>query len=189
MVSEVSVRVFPVGPGDEAEFIDGVRRSASLYGSWITPPDSPENFAAHLRRCSTDGYYSFLARAADGSLIGCINLNEIVRGALQSASLGYYAFAPNQGKGLMKDAMSSVISLAFTELELHRLEANIQPDNSRSVGLVKSLGFRLEGYSPRYLKLGGEWRDHERYALTSEEWDVGAQGPRQLAGAPVRTAS
>ena len=79
---------------------------------------------------------------------------------------------PNQGKGLMKRAMSCTVSRAFTDLGLHRLEANIQPGNSRSIGLVRSLGFRLEGYSPRYLKIGGEWRDHERYAITSEEWNV-----------------
>jgi ribosomal-protein-alanine N-acetyltransferase len=171
-VSEMSVDIFPVEAGDEAPFLKAVWRSRPLFGTWVAPPDSSEKFADHLRKCSTERCYSFLARTADGSLIGCINLNEIVRGFFHSAYLGYYAFEPNQGKGLMKKALSSVISRAFGELGLHRLEANIQPENSRSIGLVKSLGFRLEGYSPRYLKVGEEWRDHERYAITSEEWDV-----------------
>jgi ribosomal-protein-alanine N-acetyltransferase len=170
----MTVNVFPVGADDEAAFLDAVCRSRSLFGGWVAPPDSSEKFASHLSKYSTDRCYSFLAKAADGSLIGCINLNEIVRGAFQSAYLGYYAFEPNQGKGLMKEAMSSVISHAFKKLGLHRLEANVQPGNSRSIGLVKSLGFRLEGYSPRYLKIGGEWTDHERYAITSEEWDLEA---------------
>lgn len=78
----------------------------------------------------------------------------------------------------MKEALSAVISRAFGEHELHRLEANIQPGNVRSVGLANSLGFRLEGYSPRYLKIDGEWRDHERYAITSEEWAVEAAAAR-----------
>jgi len=117
--------------------------------------------------------------ASNGSLVGCINLNEIVRGALQSAYLGYYAFSPNQGKGLMKKALTAVVSRSFGIHALHRLEANIQPANERSIGLVTSLGFRLEGYSPRYLKIDGEWRDHERYAITSEEWSSDGSAPRQ----------
>tara|TARA_R110002012_G_scaffold18302_8_gene67513 strand:- start:2037 stop:2543 length:507 start_codon:yes stop_codon:yes gene_type:complete len=155
----------------QAAFLAAVQRSESVLGRWVSPPDTPEKYAAFLHRYSADTHQSYLALADDGTLAGCINLNEIVRGALQSAYLGYYAFHPNQGKGLMKEALSDVLSLAFDTHELHRLEANIQPGNERSIKLIKSLGFRLEGYSPRYLKIDGEWRDHERYAITSEEWD------------------
>ncbi len=63
-----------------------------------------------------------------------------------------------------------MIQLAFREYRLHRLEANIQPDNAPSIALVRGLGFELEGYSPRYLKIGGRWRDHERWAIRSETW-------------------
>jgi ribosomal-protein-alanine N-acetyltransferase len=59
---------------------------------------------------------------------------------------------------------------AFTRLELHRLEANIQPANLASITLVKRLGFHLEGLSPRYLKIAGHWRDHERWALLADDW-------------------
>lgn len=167
----MNVDLFPVSAQDEQAFLDAVQRSVGLFGGWVSPPSSPQAFAVHLERYAADRNYSFLAKRKDGSLVGCINLNEIVRGAFQSAYLGYYAFVPNSGKGLMKKAMATVISIAFRELGLHRLEANIQPQNSRSIGLAKSLGFRLEGYSPRYLKIGGEWRDHERYAITTEDWD------------------
>lgn len=168
---KVNICVFPVSAQDEKAFLDAVHRSVVLYEGWVSPPNSPEAFAAFLEKYSTECNYSFLAKNNAGSLVGTININEIVRGAFQSAFLGYYAFEPNSGKGLMKEAMTSVISIAFHELGLHRLEANIQPENSRSIGLVKSLGFRLEGYSPRYLNIGNEWRDHERYAITSEEWN------------------
>ena len=70
----------------------------------------------------------------------------------------------------MKPALAAVIAISFDNLALHRLEANIQPSNIASIALVKSLGFRLEGYSPRYLKIAGTWQDHERYAITAEEW-------------------
>jgi ribosomal-protein-alanine N-acetyltransferase len=79
-------------------------------------------------------------------------------------------FVPFEGQGLMKQALSLVLCEAFTTHELHRVEANVQPANERSKWLVRSLGFRLEGLSPRYLKIGGEWRDHERYAITAEEF-------------------
>lgn len=70
----------------------------------------------------------------------------------------------------MKEGLSLVIHRAFEELGLHRVEANIQPENRASRALVRGLGFRLEGFSPRYLKILGRWRDHERWALTAEDW-------------------
>jgi [ribosomal protein S5]-alanine N-acetyltransferase len=168
----VNVSVYPVGVDDEEAFLEAVHRSRSLMEGWVNPPDTSEAFARHLERYSPDSNCSFLATCGDGGLVGCINLNEIIRGAFQSAYLGYYAFEPNNGKGLMKKAMASVISIAFHEMELHRLEANIQPTNAKSIGLAKALGFRLEGFPPRYLNIDGAWRDHERYAITREEWSA-----------------
>ena len=106
----------------------------------------------------------------DGELAGVININEIVRGRFRSGYLGYYAFVPHNGRGYMTLGLKAVIACAFRRLRLHRLEANIQPDNEASRRLIQRLGFRREGLSPRYLKLGGVWRDHERWALTIEDW-------------------
>jgi ribosomal-protein-alanine N-acetyltransferase len=71
----------------------------------------------------------------------------------------------------MRSGLVRLIAIAFEDHGLHRLEANIQPANERSQALVKSLGFRLEGYSPRYLFIDGAWRDHDRFAITREEWN------------------
>ena len=166
----MSIAISSVCAENEAQFLAAVTRSRSLFKDWVAPPSTPARFAEHLTRYSADNNFSYLARIGDGSLIGCINVNEIVRGAFQSAFLGYYAFLPHSGKGLMKPALASVMTLAFGTLALHRLEANIQPSNIASIALVKSLGFRLEGYSPRYLNIAGAWRDHERFAITAEEW-------------------
>jgi ribosomal-protein-alanine N-acetyltransferase len=113
---------------------------------------------------------SFLVTTTAGDLAGVINVSEIVRGAFCSAYLGYYAFVPNDGCGYIRVALAKVIGLSFAKYRLHRLEANIQPGNARSIQLVQGLGFRREGYSPKYLKIGGRWRDHERWAITTELW-------------------
>lgn len=162
--------ISPVQPDDEVAFLDAVARSRALLGEWVSPPSDSERFARHLEKYSTDHHLSYLARTVEGQIVGCININNIVRGAFQSGALGYYAFSPCNGRGLMKQAMAQVISEAFGYHQLHRLEANIQPGNSASSALVRSLGFRFEGHSPRYLKIAGQWRDHDRYALTVEDW-------------------
>jgi ribosomal-protein-alanine N-acetyltransferase len=71
----------------------------------------------------------------------------------------------------MTDGMRLVTRYAFDEMKLHRVEANIQPDNIASIALVRKCGFRLEGFSPRYLQVFGEWRDHERWALLADEME------------------
>ena len=113
------------------------------------------------------GYW---VRTDANELAGVVNINEIVRGSFRSGYLGYYAFVPHAGQGYMSKGLRAVVSRAFGVLRLHRLEANIQPDNEPSRRLVQRLGFRYEGFSPRYLKVAGRWRDHERWALTAEEW-------------------
>ena len=156
---------------DEAAFLTAVRRSRKLYGKYADPPSTTERFQAALARLGDPAHEGFVVVTADADeLVGVINLNEIVRGPFQGAYLGYYAFEPFAGRGLMTEGLSLVVAKAFGELKLHRLEANIQPDNARSLALVQRLGFQREGYSPRYLKLAGRWRDHERWALLKEDW-------------------
>jgi len=156
---------------DEAEFLRAARRSRRLHRHFAHPPRTPEAYRAFVRRTrqpSHDGHV--VVDPGSEALVGVINLNEIVRGPFQSAYLGYYAFEPHAGRGFMSAGLAQVLRRAFGDLGLHRVEANIQPDNTRSIALVRRLGFRREGYSPRYLKLGGRWRDHERWALVREDW-------------------
>jgi ribosomal-protein-alanine N-acetyltransferase len=89
---------------------------------------------------------------------------------MQGAFLGYGGVAGFSGQGYMTETLQLVLRDAFTRLRLHRLEANIQPGNAPSLALAARLGFECEGFSPRYLKIGGRWRDHERWALRRETW-------------------
>jgi len=164
---------------DAEEFTGAVRASRSLHGPWLAPPDTPATFAAYLDRAARDDQASYLIRHRRcGGLVGFVNVNNIVRGALQSGYLGYGAFASHAGRGLMTAGLRAVLDSVFGELGLHRVEANIQPGNLPSIGLVRRLGFEREGFSRRYLKVGGDWRDHERWALLAEDWP----GPAGRAG-------
>ena len=111
----------------------------------------------------------FVCRRDTNELVGVVNVTQIARGNLRSAYLGYYAFAPHARQGFMTEGVSLVIAALFGRLRMHRVEANIQPGNTASRRLARRLGFRREGFSPRYLKVRGQWRDHERWALLADE--------------------
>jgi ribosomal-protein-alanine N-acetyltransferase len=158
-------------PGDRDEFIAAMRASRRLHGRWLSPPATPEAFDEWLRRTRDESFVSLLAcRRDDGAIVGYFNISQIIRGPLQSAFLGYGAVAAHAGRGYMTEGLELVLERAFTELGLHRIEANIQPDNEASIALVRRCGFVKEGFSERYLKIGGRWRDHERWAIRSEQW-------------------
>jgi len=149
-----------------AEFVAAVRRSRGLHGRWVKAPSTPAAYRAYvrgLRRPTHEGYLICLRDSNE--LVGAANISEIVRGAFRSGYLGYYAFRPHDRRGLMTEGLALVVRDAFRRLRLHRVEANIQPGNRASTRLARRLGFRREGYSPRYLKIQGRWRDHERWAL------------------------
>ncbi|MBN1237382.1 MAG: GNAT family N-acetyltransferase [Gammaproteobacteria bacterium] len=163
----------------ERDFLRGVQASRALHAGLVEPPSTGEEYRAYLRRSRRRSQESFfVASADDDGLIGVINVNDIVLYSFRSASLGYYAFVPYAGRGLMREALRLVVGRCFGEMRLHRLEANIQPHNGRSIALVERLGFTLEGFSRRYLKIGGRWRDHQRWALLAEDWRPRESRPR-----------
>lgn len=161
------VIIRPPRQSDCDEFVSAVRRSQKLHGRWIQAKAANKSeFAKYLARYLSDRHCGFLViHRTTKEIVGVININEIIRGAFQNGFLGYYAFAPHNGKGLMCEGLSLVVNHAFTKLKLHRLEADIQPDNHASIALVKKCGFVSEGLARRILKVRNRWCDHERWVL------------------------
>jgi ribosomal-protein-alanine N-acetyltransferase len=158
-------------PADCEEFLAAMRASRTLHRPWLNPPTTPEAYGRVLGRVNDDRFEPLLiCRREDGAIVGFCNISEIVRGVFRSGYLGYGAVAAYAGRGYMTEGLQLVLARAFTELGLHRLEANIQPGNSASIALVRRCGFVNEGFSERYLKIGGRWRDHERWAMRAEHW-------------------
>jgi [ribosomal protein S5]-alanine N-acetyltransferase len=171
----VSILVARLEPGDADELYAAIARSRALHEEWVTAPGSVEELRATLAQ-SGDERASYGVRTEPGDLAGVVNLTSMIRGPFQSCFLGYFALRPFEGRGCMRAGLARVLDLAFGEHGLHRVEASVQPGNVRSARLLEGLGFRLEGHSPRYLKIAGEWRDHDHYAMTAEEWPGRAPG-------------
>jgi [ribosomal protein S5]-alanine N-acetyltransferase len=153
---------------DQTAYLQAVRASRRLHRPWSYPADTAARFAVLLKRPGTETYLILLNE--DDAWAGTATLGNIVLGNLRGAYLGYEAFVPHDGRGYTTEGLSLVLRHAFGALGLHRVEANVQPENARSIALVERLGFRREGYSPRYLKIGGRWRDHVRYAIRADEF-------------------
>ncbi|GAA4430551.1 GNAT family protein [Acidovorax lacteus] len=151
---------------DQSEFIARALASRALHRPWVTAPSTPEQFKTYVGRMREPANHGFLVcEAGQGTIVGVVDLTNVVLGLCRSGYLGYYAFAGYERQGFMKAGLLQVVRHAFKSLKLHRLEANIQPGNIASIALVHSCGFAKEGYSPKYLKIGGRWRDHERWAI------------------------
>jgi [ribosomal protein S5]-alanine N-acetyltransferase len=122
------------------------------------------------REARDDLGYSYLIFAeTPPRLVGGLNLSNIRRGIAQTASIGYWIGAPYAGRGLMTDAVRSVVPFAFSALRLHRLEAACLPTNAASTRVLEKAGFRLEGRARQYLKIDGRWQDHNLFALLHDD--------------------
>jgi ribosomal-protein-alanine N-acetyltransferase len=180
-------RVFLRSPAasDLDEFVALMRASRSFHRPWATAPTDDDRFAAYLADSRRPDFEAMLVcRLEDRAIVGFFNLSQIVRRSLQSAYLGYAAGKPYAGQGYMREGISLVLRHAFLDLRLHRIEANIQPGNHASIGLAKGAGFQREGFSPRYLKIGGRWRDHERWAILADQWRKRPEGRQALEVIP-----
>ncbi len=162
----MSVDVRRVQRADAAELIAANRDNIAYHAPWVTAFTDQAGFDAWFARGVTGANVSLLARErGSGELVGVLHFSEIVLGVFRSAYLGYWGYATTGGRGLMTHALRAAVRYAFDELGLHRVEANVQPENVRSIALVRRAGFAKEGYSPGYLFIDGAWRDHERWAL------------------------
>jgi ribosomal-protein-alanine N-acetyltransferase len=163
------VTLHPITSRDQPEFLRLARASVDLHHPWMSLPTTAEEFRAYLERFEQPAARGLLIRVRDtGAIAGLININSIVRGRFQSGSVSYAAFVPTAGQGYLSAGLGLAVHDAFDTLRLHRLEANIQPGNQASIKLVQRQGFRKEGYSPDFLFIDGAWRDHERWAITTE---------------------
>jgi len=156
---------------------------------WLVPweplrstslPDPTRDRSAFEARCSArdrergaDHAYPF-GVFVDQQLAGEININNVTRGALQGATIGYWIDQARAGNSYISEAVVVAAKFAFEELQLHRLEICIVPRNTNSRRVVEKLGLRNEGIAERYLEINGTWEDHVRYAITAEEWKARA---------------
>ena len=161
---------YPNG-GDYRSMAALYRRSRSHFRGMVQPRYDRQSFDQLLKESQSESTeFFFIMRSSDETLIGTIALSQIFRKRFQNAYLGYLLGAGFTGSGYMTEAVRLVLRYAFRDLKLHRVEANVQPDNEPSIAVLKRCGFKKEGYSPKYLKIGGHWRDHERWAITKEIW-------------------
>ena len=163
----------PVNAGDRREFLALTQDGRDLHSPWIKTPLTAHTFRAYLRRNERDDHLGFAICLRDGGeMVGVVNINHIVGGALRTGSVAYFVAKQHAGKGYMREGLTQVKEHAFQELRLHRLEANIQPGNTASQALVRGCGFALEGIAPRFLYINGAWRDHERWAAVAEREEL-----------------
>ena len=178
-----------LSPDDEEPFLALGRDSRTLHRPWTYPPERPDQFRELLARTRRDDCECLLVCVHDtGAIAGVFTISQIVRASFQSAYLGYYAHEHHSRQGLMRDGLELILNHAFGRLGLHRLEANIRPENVASIALVRRLGFTREGYSRRYLRIGGRWRDHERWAILAEDWRTQRRAWHAAVRARARTA-
>ncbi|WP_233245769.1 GNAT family N-acetyltransferase [Marinicauda salina] len=142
--------------------------------AWADDELTRAAFKRRLRRYHADiesgqGYPFFVFRAADDVMLGACNLNNVRRGVLQSADLGYWIGQPYVRRGHARAAVRRVLSFAFGPLHLNRVEAATRPENEPSRRLLLSVGFTPEGFARRYLKIDGEWRDHLKFAILKDD--------------------
>ena len=155
-------------------------------GEWLTQwepmrlthhPDPETNREVFAARCGArererlaGTQYAF-GVFVDGAFAGEINLNNVVRGAFQSATIGYWIDKSRAGRSLMSEAVVVLAQYAFEEMRLHRLEICIIPRNVNSRRVMEKLDIRTEGIAERFLEINGVWEDHIRYGITYEEWN------------------
>jgi ribosomal-protein-alanine N-acetyltransferase len=165
----LNVRLRPLKATDEDAFMQGLRNTKDLLKPWVQVPLTRPAFQRYVSEMKTADDKAFAVIRTDiKALAGVVEFRDIFYGHFQNAYVIYYGFNPHLKLGLMRQAVSLVIPIAFKRLKLHRLEANVQPDNLTSIALLRSCGFSKEGLSPRFLRKNGEWRDHERWALLSD---------------------
>jgi ribosomal-protein-alanine N-acetyltransferase len=165
-------------PSDRDEFVALRQNSRHMLERWEPIPPSgmdpwtDEMFDREFASRKTPSEHRWLICTLEtGAIAGRICLSAIERGVLQSGRFGYWLGSDYIAKGFMQEGIELALKHSFESLQLHRVSANVMPINSRSIKTLKSTGFVKEGYSEKYLKIQSVWEDHERYAITVEQWN------------------
>jgi len=165
-----SIAIKPAVWSDAVDLIQANIENQRFHAPWVEPFTDMDGFERWFSGLGSGQAVGMIARDTQtNGIVGVTNLSQIFRKGFQNAYLGFYGMAGYARRGLMAEAVRLTALYAFGDLGLHRLEANIQPENAASIALVRRVGFRREGFSPRYLQIGGVWRDHERWALLADE--------------------
>ena len=171
----------PLAPADFPEWSEVRRRNEEWLTPWEPrrPPkqlDPSLHRDAFVARCTSRDRDSAAGVAygfgvfVDNRLAGEVNLNSVLRGAMQSATVGYWIDQARAGQSLIAESVVVVAAFAFEQLDLHRLEICIVPRNRNSRRVMEKLDLREEGIARRFLEINGVWEDHVRYGFTVEEW-------------------
>jgi ribosomal-protein-alanine N-acetyltransferase len=148
-----------------------MRASRSFHRPWASAPTDEERFDAYIADTQRTDFVALLVcRLDDEAILGFFNLSPVLVGTQRSAYLGYAVGKRHARHGYMREAIELVLYYAFNPIGLDLVEANIQPGNRASISLARRAGFVLDDCPPRYLKIGGQWRDHERWVLTAADW-------------------
>lgn len=164
---------------DEAEWVALRKANREFLEKW------EPRFPGRIDRFGRSGFNMMIRRGrvrdrlgtvvclrSTGEIIGMLTLNEIVRGAFQSATMGYWISRAFARQGLMTEAVKLMLRHSFTTLGIHRVEANMLPRNAPSRCLAAAAGMRYEGTAKKYLQINDKWEDHQRWAITAEEWNA-----------------
>lgn len=161
----------PPALADLSEYTTLRNQSTRLCRGLLNPFRGKKQFVDYIRPSQNGQYFRFfICRNEDRQIVGSIGVFLIERSLFQSGCIGYMVGGPYVRRSYATEALQLLLHFTFDKLKLHRVEANIQPANKPSIALVKRAGFKLEGYSPRFLKICGKWRDHERWAILIEDW-------------------
>lgn len=175
------VMLRPLRPSDFSDW----REVRVRNEDWLVPwepfrskslPDATRERTAYEARCAardreraSDSAYPF-GLFIDQQFAGEVNLNNVTRGALQGATIGYWIDRAHAGHSYTSEAVVVLLRFAFEQLQLHRIEICIVPRNTNSRRVVEKLRLRCEGVAERFLEINGTWEDHLRFAITTEEW-------------------
>lgn len=174
---QVAIRAFALGDVDELVALRVRNRAFNTpfeprrSDGFFTPAGQRAEIVRDRDEWLADRMYAFaIVERATERIRGRVGLANIVRGAWDNATLGYFVDEAVNGRGIATEAVGLALRFAFGPARLHRVQAAVMPHNERSARVLVKNGFRKEGFAPRYLRLAGGWRDHDLYAITVEEF-------------------